>query len=119
MIIEVPRLNYRVIPIVIRDLGDPARPRFNLTDFRVIFTVKEHVTDDETLVHIQKDTLGGGIVITEATRGEAEIILTPGDMVLPSSDYRYDIFVIKDNEVYSSKTDIFRVQATVLGELPV
>ena len=118
MIIEVPRLNYRVIPIVIRDLGDPARPRFNLTDFRVIFTVKEHLTDDEVLVRIQKDNIGGGIDITDALEGEIEVILTPGDMVLPSSDYWYDIFVIRDEEAYSSKPQIFRVVATVLGELP-
>ena len=119
MIIEVPRLNYREIPLIIRDLGYSNKPRFDITDYRVIVTIKEFTTDGETLIRIQKDTDGGGGIKTDAVNGEWSLIVTPGDLNLPPTDYKYDVFVIKDNEAYSNKPDIFRVDATVLGELPI
>lgn len=116
--IIVPRLNYREIFISLRDLGFNSKPPLDITGARVIFTVKEHLTDDETLIRIQKDTLGGGIEIAEEEGGEITLVVTPGDMSLPPSDYYYDVFVQIGDKAYSSEPDIFRVTPTVLGVLP-
>lgn len=118
IMLTVPRLNYREIYMSLRDLGFQDKRPLDLEDASVIFTVKEHLTDDETLVKIQKDNMGGGIEICDAAKGEILLTLTPGDMSLPSSDYTADIFVIKDDRVSSSELFIFRVTPTVLGELP-
>lgn len=118
MIIEIPRLNHREIPMVVMDLGLPEKPRFNLANCQIIFTVKELLTDGDERILIQKTVTGGGIVVTDAAVGEFSLILTPADMVLLANDYHYDIFFIKENAAYSSKPDIFRVTATVLEALP-
>lgn len=115
--IVVPRLNYREVYINLLDLGYTDKRPLDIEDAHIIFTVKEHTTDDEEMVRIKKDNLGTGVEILN-NNGEIVLILTAGDMSLPASDYQYDIFVIKDDRVYSSEPDIFRVTPTVLGRLP-
>lgn len=116
--LTVPRLNYREVCMSLIDLGLANKPPMDLKETNVIFTVKEHLTDDETLVRIQKDNQGGGIEIIDEDEGEIVLTLTSGDMSLLPSDYHADIFVIKGDRVYSSEPFIFRVTPTVLGELP-
>lgn len=115
--IAIPRLNYREIYVDLVDLGFADRRLLDITDAHIIFTVKENYTDDDALAKIRKDNLGGGLEILD-DKGQIRLTLTPGDMSLPPSDYRYDIFVIRDNKVYSSETGTFRVLPTVLGVLP-
>lgn len=115
--IEVQRLNNLEVAISLVDTGFVERPRFNLRNARVFFTVKEHLTDDESLVRIQKDNIGGGLEITDEDTGEILVSLTPGDLSLPPSDYYYDIFVMRDDMVHSCEPAIFRVKATVMGVL--
>jgi hypothetical protein len=117
-IIEVPRLNSLEIAMALQDKGFTDRRRINLQDARVIFTVKEHLSDDESLIRVQKDTVRGGVEIIDAEKGEILISLTPGDLALPASDYYYDVFVIRGEYAHSSEPDIFRVKHTVLGALP-
>ncbi len=117
-IIEVPRLNYLEIAMALQDKGYIDRPRLNLQGARVIFTVKEHLADDEELVRIQKDNVGGGVEITDAANGEILVTLTTGDLNLPPSEYYYDVFVIRDERVHSCDPEIFCVKPTVLGVLP-
>lgn len=116
--IEVPRLNYIEIAMTLQDIGYPDRPKVNLADARVIFTVKEHLADSEDLIRIRKDNTGGGLVIVDPTEGKILITLTSGDLALPPSDYWYDIFIIRDNRVHSCEPGTFRVKPTVLGVLP-
>lgn len=120
MLIKIPRFNSRTITFTLKDAGHESLPPLDLIGekTRVIFTVKEHLPDDESLIRIQKDTLGGGVEITNASGGEVNVTLTPGDLNLPPSDYYYDIFVKIDDDAYSCDPDIFRVTPTVLGVLP-
>lgn len=116
--LKIPRLNSRVITITLKDASTPDRPPIDLSgNTRVVFTVKEHLSDDETMVRVQKDTEGGGVEITDAPGGVVDIFLTPGDLSLLPSDYYYDIFVIRDDDAYSCDPAIFRVTSTVLGRL--
>lgn len=117
--IEVPRLNRMDLVIALQDMGFPGTPRMALPEgVRVVFTVKERLSDDETLVRIQKDNLGLGLEITDREQGEILVTLTPGDLKLPPSDYYYDIFIIGEDYAYSCEPNIFRVKPTVLGVLP-
>lgn len=118
MIIEAPRLNYREIDMIVRDLGNDKVP-FNLSgEVDILFTVKERLTDGDELIRIQKDLAGGGIELIDAENGEITVIITPGDTSLPATDYYYDLFIIKDGRAYSSKPALFRITDTVLGALP-
>ena len=56
----------------------------NLTGATLWATFKYNLTDPDTAAVVQKTTANGGIVVTNATTGQAQITLTPSDIPAPT-----------------------------------
>lgn len=66
----------------------------NLTDARVVLSVKRDPLDTQTLIRKSSD-IPGQITITNARLGKAQIHFVPGDThALTPGEYTYDVWVV-------------------------
>ena len=114
-VIKVSYGDSKTIPILIRDKHNNLAPLpLAGTDVRVYFSVKERLEDGDDRIIIEKDTLGGGLVIdNDPSTGLVYVYLTPGDTGKTPMNYKYDVRVYIDGEVFSQLPEDFIIQQVV------
>jgi hypothetical protein len=84
----------KTLLLTVKDAG---KNLVNLTNAKVIFTIKRSIDSDDFLVRKTTDVAAEAVLLAQSgsTLGQAQIFLTPTDTLeaTPARDYVYDVWV--------------------------